>query len=413
MSEQTFSVVSLRKIALRVTAAMHVPLKMIKQCPMYEHEEEGEMECCTELEGDIDQAILNRHYECIKRAHVWSQENGDTWAMQNLYDLLEIGEIKFVKYALANGRSFDKKCIFHAIRSNKMDVVQYVIKAVNGGVWDEDVLKYALKAKSFKFVKYAHKRGAPWAHDSMDIAVRATDIELLQYMLKKRCPWTGETMIKAVKTENSNVVQFCHENGCPYDKDTLMDVCMTTTSLDILKYAFEVMQCKFTPKSMGGAMGHRQFKLVKYAYSNGCPWTKGSINGGYWDRKSWKFAVNNGFVWDEDMMKEAVSIGSFKFVKCIHEQGIPLPHNSMESAVILENVPLLKYMLDNGCSWTENTMDMAIRTYNLDVIKFCHENGCPYDKNYVVCIEMRNSTRDILKYTKDVMGLNKYNYIIV
>jgi len=401
MSQQTFSVASLRRLALGVIAAKPFPSKMIEELPM-NLQDELNHDCCTYLGSEICAAILNRHFDCIKRAYLFDKEKGWEWSESHMNDLLEIGKIEFVEYALENGSSFNDYSIFHAIRSNKMDVVQYVIEAMKGGVWDKDVLKKALMAKSFKFVKYAHEQGVPWNHDSMDIAVRATNINLLQYMLENGCPWTGETMIKAVKTDNIDVVKFCHENGCPFDKDTLMDVCMGYT-LPILKYQFEVMQCKFTSKSMGRAIG--KFDLVKYAYDNGCPWTKGSINGGYWDSKTWKFAIKNGFVWDEDVLKEALSIGSFKFIKYAHEQGVPWPHDSMDIVLPFLNIELMQYMVDNGCPWTENTMRKAINIKYLKVVRFCHENGCPYDKNYVVDIKINNYTRDLLKYTSEVMGL--------
>jgi len=383
MSQQTYSVASLRRLALVVTAEERFSSKVIEELPK-NIQDDLKYDCCTRLGSEIHEAISNRHYDCIKRAYLWDKENNWKWSNSHLNDLLVIGEIEFVEYALANGCWLISNSIFYAIRSNKMDVVQYVMKAVKGGVWDKDVLKTALVAKSFKFVKYAHEQGVPWDHDSMDIAVRTTNINLLQYMLENGCVWTGETMIKAVLTANVDVVKFCHENGCPFDKDTLMDVCMTTTSLPILKYAFEVMECKFTPKSMTYAMGTGKFKLMRYAYKNGCSWTKECIRRGYWDRKTWRFVINNGFVWDEDVLKEALSIGSFKFVKYAHEQGVPWPHDSMDIVLPFLNFELMQYMVDNGCPWTENTMRNAMNTQYLKVIKFCRENGCPNDKNYAL-----------------------------
>jgi hypothetical protein len=404
MSEQTFIVASLRRIALSVISEKRPSSKVMKKLPR-KIQEQLSNECCSCIGSEICAAILNKHYDCIETAYHWDKVNDWKWKKQNLNDLLDIGEIKFVEYAIANGCSFDDKSLLRAIKSKNMDLVQYVIKATKGGVWDKDVLKKALVAKSFKFIKYAREQGAPWAHDSMDIVVQTANIKLMQYMHENGCSWTGETMIKAIKTQNRNVVKFCHENGCPYDKDALMDVCMTTTSLPILKYAFEVMQCKFTPKSMSYAMDDGKFNLVRYAYKNGCSWSKECIKNRFWDSKTWEFAIKNGFVWDEDVLKEALSIGDLEFVKYAHEQGIPWPHDSMDIVVPFLNIELMQYMVDNGCPWTENTMRKAINIKYLKVVKFCHENGCPYDKNYVVDIKINNYTRDLLKYTSEVMGL--------
>ena len=104
-------------------------------------------------------------------------------------------------------------------------------------------------------------------------------------------------------------------------------------------------------------------------------------------------------------MKEALSIGSFKFVKYAHEQGVPWPHEAMDIVLPFLNIELMQYMVDNGCPWTENTMRKAINIKYLKVVRFCHENGCPYDKNYVVDIKINNYTRDLLNYTSEVMGL--------
>lgn len=267
------------------------------------------VESCCEYPIFIE-AIENNHHDCVIRAVNHARNIDEKWDQDYLYTALEWGNLEYIGFALERC-VWDDASIIYAVRSKKMEHVQYMVDGMKGGVWDESVIFEALRHGYLDCVKHAREKMVPWNEMSMWLAVSSGCVNLVEYMLDNGCvlddtlmsaafqknhqnrtrlamvqflhekgiPWTCESMADAMLTKDCNIVKFAYENGCSCDEN-ILDV-YKNTSLEILDYAFEVMGCKFTSKHMEDAIFHHKNSHVCYMHEKGCPWTLNCINIAY------------------------------------------------------------------------------------------------------------------------------------
>lgn len=294
-----------------------------------EDEDEDEdfyVELCCEY-PDFIEAVDNNHHDCVIRAVNHARDTDEEWDQDYLYAALEWGNLEYIGFALERC-VWDDASIMYAVRSKKMNHVQYMIDGMKGGVWDESVMFEALRAGYLDCVKHAREKMVPWNEMSMWLAVSSGCVKLVEYMLDNGCvlddtlmiaafqknlqnrnrarlamvqflhekgiPWTCESMAGAMLTRDINTVKFAYENGCSCDEN-ILDV---RTSLEILDYAFEVMGCKLTSKHMEDAIFHHKNNHVRYLHAKGCPWSLNCINIAYqrMNLDSFNYALANGIL---------------------------------------------------------------------------------------------------------------------
>jgi len=69
-----------------------------------------------------------------------------------------------------------------------------------------------------------------------------------------------------------------------------------------------------------------------------------------------KYAIKNGYKWDEKIYSDTALNGHLECLKYAHE---------------------------NGCEWYSDTCDAALNGH-LECLKYAHKNGCSWDEKHVV-----------------------------
>ena len=314
-------------MAPRSTLFDNIPVIDTEEAPIIVNDQ-GLLDCCTD--PDFITAVEFEHHNCVINAVNHARNTDEEWDQDYLYTAIEWGTLEYIGYALEMRCVLDDVSIMQACISKKIEHVHYVLYGLNGGIWDKNIMRLALRFGFLECVKYAREKSVPWDEKSMWLAVYSGSVELLEYLLENghvlydnlmnaamrenddnrtrlemvrflhenNIPWDNKSMVHAIQRREYNLVKYAYENGCSCDEN-ILDVCKNI-NFDMLVYAVEVMGCKLTGLHMEDAFSHHNEPHVRYMHEKGCPWTFNCINIAYQQLHSsidmLEYALKNGIL---------------------------------------------------------------------------------------------------------------------
>jgi len=300
-------------MAPRSTIFNNIPVIDTEEAPIIVNNQGlGLLDCC--IHPDFITAVEFGHHDCVINAVNHARNTDEEWDQDYLYTAIEWGTLEYIGYALERC-VLDDVSIMLACASKKIEHVHYLLYGLNGGIWDKNIMRLALRFGFLECVKYAREKSVPWDEKSMWLAVYSGSVELVEYLLENghvlydnlmiaamrenddnrtrlemvrflhenNIPWDNKSMVHAIQRREYNLVKYAYENGCSCDEN-ILDVCKNI-NFDMLVYAVEVMGCKLTGLHMEDAFTHLNEPHVRYMHEKGCPWTFNCINIAYQELK--------------------------------------------------------------------------------------------------------------------------------
>jgi hypothetical protein len=164
------------------------------------------------------------------------------------------GWLSVLKWARANGCSWDVWVCAHAAGGGHLEVLQWVRS--NGCPWHAWTCAYAAERGHLDVLQWARANGCPWNAWTCAKAAEGGHLDVLQWSRANGCPWNAKTCAHAAGGGHLEVLQWARAKGCPWDKTT----------------------CSYAAEG-----GH--LEVLQWASSNGCPWGQLNISprGGIWN----------------------------------------------------------------------------------------------------------------------------------
>jgi hypothetical protein len=142
-----------------------------------------------------------------------------------------------------------------------------------GCPWDRYTCEYAALGGHLDCLKFARLHGCPWDKDTCAGAARYGHLEVLQWARANECPCDHDVITNAMEYGHLELLKWAWGNG--FRSDIPIVTCnfaATGGSLEVMKYAREVMHCPWDPYTLQTLASGGRLDVMRWARANGCPW---------------------------------------------------------------------------------------------------------------------------------------------
>lgn len=208
--------------------------------------------------------------------------------------IAERGNLEILKMAKQKGLIFYDDTLTGAIKSNNFDVIKYAAENIPKKVLDKDIIYNAFfYTKNYEIVKFLLGTfNISWKKENLPRIYDMANFEQIQELSQKYGMPTDNCLpISAAEKGDLELLKFCVEKGIPFTAP----VCGAAAKrghLEILKWLFEEVNCPRDRFTCENAVRHGNFRILKYAREQNCPWVshkclKIAWDNGFWDIVKW------------------------------------------------------------------------------------------------------------------------------
>lgn len=145
-------------------------------------------ECCTLLmihsNSATTVAVKYGHFECFKHGH----KHGMKLPFWSCERAASNGDLDILKYAFKYGCDFKfgSICEDAAIGGN-VECLKFVHE--NGGIMNENVIKYTVRHGNLDCLQYVMQNGGQWTNKLCALSACSGDLNFVKYCREHGCPW--------------------------------------------------------------------------------------------------------------------------------------------------------------------------------------------------------------------------------
>ena len=180
-----------------------------------------------------------------------------------------------------------------------------------------------------------------------------------------------------------------------------------TNKLEFLKWAREVKHCEWDEKTITGAANKGNLEMLKYCFSNGCPYDEGesckeAAAGGHLDCLRFLFdKVKPSRETEEEAARQAAGLGRIDILKYLVEErkiSDGVKREFMCDAAMYGQLVCLKYLVEEVKVPLNDWEDIACARHyeHPECENYLLEKGCPEptDEEYAVFVEERRAAEE-------------------
>jgi hypothetical protein len=124
---------------------------------------------------------------------------------------VELNDFEMIKWALSKGFKAEPEVFAMATKIGNFDVCNYLLSK-NCSV-DDEALYYAVESNNLEMVKWCIKNNFPSSPYACAVAVSNNNLEMLIYLREHNVPWDFHTYLEA--KHHPLIFKYVIENGCP------------------------------------------------------------------------------------------------------------------------------------------------------------------------------------------------------
>jgi hypothetical protein len=120
-------------------------------------------------------------------------------------------------------------------RAQRLLFPPYKLSPYRRKEWKQKRLEYAIQMGNMKFLKWAFQKKYRLTKQVCASAARYGQLRVIQWAREKGCAWDRTTCENAALGGYLNVIQWAHQRGCPLSRETCMNA-IECNSLEILEW---------------------------------------------------------------------------------------------------------------------------------------------------------------------------------
>ncbi|GFH53306.1 hypothetical protein CTEN210_09782 [Chaetoceros tenuissimus] len=358
--------------------------------------------------------------------------NSRTWDVSAFSIAASNGNIELLQYLFENECPHDNPEIYTAIanKSNHEKVLEVIQWLYEHEVpWDEETCRTLIEMKNLKALKFAISNGCPWHEDSLEEAILSGNLEVVEYCLTNGCsvgsiddchyamgnedhdralrtlkllrkfsvPWSEETCLAAARAGNLQALKWAVSQCCPWDKEDVADYAAEHGHTDVIKWS-RSQGCQWHRDFSARAASGGHLETLKYLISEGCQ------RGGFTFLEAMKsgnialveYCVGKKF--STKRTKNRLYEYAIKYFKdpipvlqLLQKYEYPWHPSACKAAVHNGDLKLLRWLHFNGCAWDEDTWNEALENQDFDILRYIvNENG-----STLKAVELKDQLRNL------------------
>ena len=250
-------------------AATHGHLDLVK----YFVEEKGK-----KIDTDaIEIAILNNHLDMVK--YLLGKNEGNLGEINDfaVQSAVQSGNLDMVKYIVEKGAKVNNNVFYNAARIGRLDIIKYIVEKKRNTKISHNVIDRTLLSGNLDVAKYIieiyEEKGEKIKDSAVGYAIRSLKLNVVEYIVEEKGKKISEEdVFQAAKSGNLNIAKYVtekfEEKGGKIS-DIVLYYATESGNLDVVKYFVEEKGVKigdeYVPITL--EMGHSD--IVKYFVEKG------------------------------------------------------------------------------------------------------------------------------------------------
>eukprot|EP00611_Tribonema_gayanum_P021865 TRINITY_DN429_c0_g1_i2.p2 TRINITY_DN429_c0_g1~~TRINITY_DN429_c0_g1_i2.p2 ORF type:complete len:423 (-),score=115.64 TRINITY_DN429_c0_g1_i2:566-1834(-) len=208
---------------------------------------------------------------------LWTRAHGCRWGKHLTLLAASAGDLRLLRYLLANACPWDAHQAFGAAvsagRAHILPCIHGMMRHLNMELWPKSTAAEWCAAAAggghMAVLQWLHRGGCPWDHRTCAAAARGGHLVLLQWARDNRCEWSECTCFAAASAGHLHILQWARANRCDWCGE---DVCRTAARnghLEVLLWA----RANGAPWGCGTALAAvrgAHLRVLRWALANGC-----------------------------------------------------------------------------------------------------------------------------------------------